>query len=41
MTNEERMLQICECLIDIVQYLPPGSDWIEEKLEVIKDIEKD
>ena len=39
MTNEERIYRLCECLIDMIDYLPPQFDWIVE--ERIKPIMKD
>ena len=40
MTNEERIYQLCECLIQAVNYLPKGSEWIEDNIrEIMEDVE--
>lgn len=41
MTNEERIYQLCECVMSIVEYeLPKSAEWIMENVEVImKDID--
>ena len=42
MTNEERIYKLCECLIDIANYLPKGSEWIEDNIKAImEDIDND
>ena len=42
MTNEERIYKLCECLIQAVGYLPPGSEWIENNvISIIEDIDNE
>lgn len=43
MTNEERIYQLCECVMSIVEYeLPESAKWIIENVEAImKDIDNE
>lgn len=43
MTNEERIYQLCECIISIIEYeLPESAKWIIENVETImKDIDNE
>lgn len=43
MTNEERIYQLCECVMSIVEYeLPESAKWIMGNVETImKDIDSE
>lgn len=43
MTNEERIYQLCECVMSIVEYeLPESAKWIIGNVEAImKDIDNE
>ena len=42
MNNKERIYKLCECLIDAVNYLPKGSEWIEDNIrEIMEDIDNE